>query len=455
MIRIRNSSSRHNCKILASIFTVILLTLLVSSLSMPLTAAEEKPLVYVMEVEGTVTFGTTRHIERGLQEAQANQADACIISLNTPGGLVDATLDILQDMSAAPFPIITYVNPEGGIAASAGTFILLNGHIAAMSPGTTCGAAMPVTIAPSGEGSQAADEKTINFLAGHMKSIAKERGRPTDLAGQFVTDNLVLNNSEALDKGVVEFVAANKEELLDKVHGQEVEVNREIQVVNTAGARMVTVPLSTSEQALGLISDPNLSMIFLTIGIFGLIIGFYSPGFVLPEVLGGICLILGLSGVGLFQGNLAAGLLAVLGIGLIVAELLTPSFGIMGVGGLVSLVMGILLFPNEPLMPERWFTTFRSTALGVGLVGAGFLMIVVIGLAKLRGKSPMHGNMQSLQGVVISDLDPRGQVRISGEIWQAESKDGYAINQGESVRVVDRQGLLLVVDRVKQNGNGG
>src|SRR5690554_5849390 len=113
MIRIRNSSSRHNCKILASIFTVILLTLLVSSLSMPLTAAEEKPLVYVMEVEGTVTFGTTRHIERGLQEAQANQADACIISLNTPGGLVDATLDILQDMSAAQFPIITYVNPEG------------------------------------------------------------------------------------------------------------------------------------------------------------------------------------------------------------------------------------------------------------------------------------------------------------------------------------------------------
>lgn len=453
MARMRNSFSWYYYLTMVALF--IMMTLLVCSFSIPPAVAEDKPLVYVLEIEGTVTLGTTRHIERGLQEAQANQVDACIISLNTPGGLVDATLDIILKMSAAPFPIITYVSPEGGIAASAGTFILLNGHIAAMSPGTTCGAAMPVTIAPSDEGSQTADQKTINFLAGHMESIAKERGRPTDLAGQFVTENLVLNNGEALDKGVVEFIAADKEELLNKVHGLEVEVNGKTQVVNTAGARIVTVPVSISEQAMSLISDPNLAMLFLTIGIFGLIIGFYSPGFVLPEVMGAICLVLGLVGIGLFQGNLAAGLLVILGIGLIVAEIFTPSFGIMGIGGLLSLVIGVLLFPNEPLMPERWFVTFRNTALGVGLVGAAFLAIIVMGLAKLRGKSPIHGNMQSLQGVVISDLNPSGSVRINGEIWKAEVNNGHVISQGESVRVVDQQGLLLVVERITKNGNGG
>ncbi len=453
MARMRNSFSWYYYLTMVALF--IMMTLLVCSFSIPPAVAEDKPLVYVLEIEGTVTLGTTRHIERGLQEAQANQVDACIISLNTPGGLVDATLDIILKMSAAPFPIITYVSPEGGIAASAGTFILLNGHIAAMSPGTTCGAAMPVTIAPSDEGSQTADQKTINFLAGHMESIAKERGRPTDLAGQFVTENLVLNNGEALDKGVVEFIAADKEELLNKVHGLEVEVNGKTQVVNTAGARIVTVPVSISEQAMSLISDPNLAMLFLTIGIFGLIIGFYSPGFVLPEVMGTICMVLGLIGIGLFQGNLAAGLLVILGIGLIVAEIFTPSFGIMGIGGLVSLVIGVLLFPNEPLMPERWFVTFRNTALGVGLVGAAFLAIIVMGLAKLRGKRPIHGDMQSLQGVVISDLNPSGSVRINGEIWKAEVNNGHVISQGESVRVVDQQGLLLVVERITKNGNGG
>lgn len=453
MVDIKNSLRHNNHK--TALFIVITLILLISSFSLPLAAAEEKPLVYVLEVEDTVTFGTSRYIERGLQEAQVNQASACIISLNTPGGLVDATLEIIQDMSAAQFPIITYVNPEGGIAASAGTFILLNGHLAAMSPGTTCGAAMPVTISPDSEGSQAADQKTINFLAGHMKSIAKQRGRPADLAGQFVTDNLVLNNSEALDKGVVEFIAADKEELLTKVHGTQVEVNGKIQEVNTDGARMVAVPLSTSEKAVGLISDPNLAMIFMMIGIFGLIIGFYSPGFVLPETLGAISLILGLSGIGLFQGNLTAGLLVLLGIGLLVGELLTPTFGIMGMGGVVSIVMGILLFPNEPLMPEYWFTTFKYTALGVGLVGAGFLLIAVMGIAKLRGRKPVQGNMASLQGVVISEINPRGSIRVNGEIWQAEAKNGYAIEEGQLVHIVEQRGLLLVVEAISQNNNGG
>ncbi|HOQ10500.1 MAG TPA: nodulation protein NfeD [Syntrophomonadaceae bacterium] len=454
MFKIQHSLNEPRFRI-KRVFLVIFALLLLINIAVPLHAASDQPLVYVLEVEKTVTFGTARYIERGLEEAQSKGADACIISLNTPGGLVDATLEIIQDMSAARIPVITYVNPEGGIAASAGTFILLNGHIAAMAPGTTCGAAMPVTISPSEEGTQAADQKTINFLAGHMKSIADQRGRPADLAGKFVTDNLVLNNREALEKGVIDYVAADKEELLNKIHDTAVTINGQEIVLRTAGAQIVTVSHNTSEKVTNLISDPTLSMLFLTIGVMGLLIGFYSPGFFLPETLGAICLILGLSGVGLFQSNLTAGLLILLGIGLLVAELFTPTFGILGVGGVVSIVIGILLFPNEPLMPGRWFTAFRFMALGVGLVMAGFLLIAILGIARLRGRKPVQGNMESWEGVAATELNPRGLIRISGEIWQAETKDGNTVKEGELVRVVERKGLLLLVEPVKQNKNGG
>lgn len=278
MFKIQHSLNEPRFRI-KRVFLVIFALLLLINIAVPLHAASDQPLVYVLEVEKTVTFGTARYIERGLEEAQSKGADACIISLNTPGGLVDATLEIIQDMSAARIPVITYVNPEGGIAASAGTFILLNGHIAAMAPGTTCGAAMPVTISPSEEGTQAADQKTINFLAGHMKSIADQRGRPADLAGKFVTDNLVLNNREALEKGVIDYVAADKEELLNKIHDTAVTINGQEIVLRTAGAQIVTVSHNTSEKVTNLISDPTLSMLFLTIGVMGLLIGFYSLGF--------------------------------------------------------------------------------------------------------------------------------------------------------------------------------
>lgn len=444
MGKIKPSRWRKGCAIL---YLVMLLSLVPGWCG--ITAGEERPQVYTVDIENTVTMGTARHLARGLQMAEKNGAEAVVIRLNTPGGLVSATLEMLQDMSAARLPVITYVSPQGAIAASAGTFILLNGHIAAMAPGTTCGAAMPVTVVPTGEGTKAADQKTINFLAGHMKSIARERGRPADLAQKFVTDNLVLNNREALDQGVVDYNAETLEELLQKVHGATVQTGDRSRTLNTAGAQVSPVPMSINEKAVNLISNPTLAMILLTIGIYGLIIGFYSPGIFLPETLGAICLILGLSGMGLFQGNLSAGLLILLGIGLLVAELFTPTFGILGIGGVISLVLGILFFPVEPMMPKHWFTAFRYTALGVGIVGAGFLLMVVIGVSKLRRRRPMHGEreFEDARAVVTRELAPGGLVRLHGEVWQAISQNGHTIPAGSKVRVLERQGLSLVVDR--------
>ncbi|MDD3653704.1 MAG: nodulation protein NfeD [Desulfotomaculaceae bacterium] len=424
-----------------------LAALLVVLTVLPAATEAVKPAVYVLHINETVTAGTAKHISRGLEKAASDGVEAVVIMLNTPGGLVTATLDILQAMSASAVPIITYVSPQGAIAASAGTFILLNGHIAAMSPGTTCGAAMPVTAAAPGEGAQAADQKTINFLAGHMKSIARERGRPADLAEKFVTENLSMDNGEALEKNIVDLNAADMDDLLQKINGMTVKTGTESKILNTSGSIVTDVPMDTRESFIHLISNPTLSMILLLLGIYGLIIGFYSPGLFVPEIIGSISLILGLTGMGLFQGNLGAGLLILLGAGLLIAELFTPTYGILGVGGLASLVLGVLFFPIEPLMPADWFQSFKVMALGVGVIGAIFLVIVVTSLARIRRLDPVHGEaeFQHAAAYVVKRLDPEGLVRFRGEIWQAVSKDGLNIPEEQKVRVIERRGMKLYV----------
>ncbi|MDD4335267.1 MAG: nodulation protein NfeD [Desulfotomaculaceae bacterium] len=419
----------------------------------PSPGQNKQPAVYSIKIDETVTEGTARHIQRGLRMAEKNQADAVLILLNTPGGLVSATLDILQAMSASNVPIITYVNPQGAIAASAGTFILINGHIAAMSPATTCGAAMPVTMATPGESPQTADQKTINFLAGHMKSIAAERGRPADLAEKFVTENLTLNNSEALDKGMVDINAADTVELLKIIDGRTVKTNAGERRLTTAGAGITELPLTVNEQLFHLVSNPTFAMILLMVGIYGLIIGFYSPGFLLPEIAGSISIILGLAGMGLFRGNLTAVFLILLGTGLLVAEFVTPTYGVLGVGGLISIVLGILFFPVEPLMPAGWFSAFKLLVLGVGVVGAILLSIIVMGVSRIRRHKPVHGEVefQNKTAYAVTELDPGGMIRIRGEIWQAMAKNGHTILQGEKVKVLERQGMTLFVTSIVNN----
>lgn len=427
---------------------LIVLFLLLLCYSMPLPVAAEQPVIYTISVNDMVTAGTAKHIQRGLILAENNGADAAVILLNTPGGLVTATLDILQAMSASNIPVITYVSPEGAIAASAGVFILINGHIAAMSPGTTCGAAMPVTMPAPGEETRAADQKTINFLAGHIKSTAGERGRPGDLAEKFVTENLTLENNEALEQGIVDLNANSLSELTDKIHGMKTRTKAGDMVMNTAGAGIKDIPMNLSEQAIDVFSNPTLAMILLMLGIYGLIIGFYSPGFYLPEVLGSICLITGLAGIGLFQGNLTAGLLILLGIGLLVAEFFAPTHGALGTGGIISIILGILFFPAEPLMPTGWFAMFKVMAFGTGVIGAVLVFIVVLGVSRLRRRKPAHGEAEFINktGVVVEELKPSGQIKLKGEIWQAFSKNGHTIGTGEKVKVIERRGLNLIVE---------
>ncbi|MEN6350811.1 MAG: nodulation protein NfeD [Syntrophomonas sp.] len=433
---------------------IIISLFLLSAAVLHETAAEPARVVYSIKVNDTVTSGTAGYIIRAIEEADKNQAEALLIRLDTPGGLLSSTFEIVEAISASPVPVITYVTPRGAISASAGTFILLSGHLAAMAPGTTCGAAMPIRVSSLGK-YQAADQKTINFTAEHMKSIAEERGRPPDLARRFVTKNLSLSNGDALIQGVVDFEAADTADLLLKVDGRTVQTKSGQLTLHTAGASSKNLDMALNERLIHQISNPMLALFLIIVGLYGLIFAFHSPGFLVPEVLGSISFILGLYGIGLFAVNITAGLLIILGLGLLIAEAYTPTSGILGLGGIASIVLGILFFPVEPLLPLSWWSSFRFMAVGIGVVGAGLLSVILHGIWKLRRVRPVHGELEFANrfGVVVKDLQPRGLVKIRGEIWQAQSQNGQAITAGSKVKIIRKERLYLLVEPVQDVQN--
>jgi Membrane-bound serine protease (ClpP class) len=432
--------------LLCSLFTVLLFTITPG----PVPSASQESLIYITRINDTVTPGTAAYIDRAVKTAESNQARAVIIMLDTPGGLVSSTLDIVKIINASRVPVITYVTPRGAISASAGTFILLSGHLAAMAPGTTCGAAMPVRVSSLGK-YQAADAKTINIMTEHMKSIAQQRNRPADLAGSFVSDNLSLSNRDAFNRGIIDIEASDLNDLIAMLNGRKVQIVDGEMVLQTANANFQNLNMNLKESLIHGISNPMLAMLLILLGLYGLIFAFHSPGFLLPEILGSICLILGLYGIGLFEINLTAGLLIILGLALLIAEAHTPTWGILGVGGIASIILGIVLFPVEPLLPFSWWSSFRTMALGIGVIGAGLLLIILRGVWKLRRSAPVHGehelNQQS--GIVMQDLNPRGLVQVQGEIWRASAEDEHTIPRGSPVKIIKKQGLELKVEEVK------
>lgn len=435
------------------VFSLLLLSLLLLlSISASFAADTDvpgQPLILTINVEGMITPGTAAKIERGVQEASERNASALVLILDTPGGIVDATLKILSALSSSEVPVITYVTPQGAIAASAGSFILLSGHIAAMSPGTTTGAAMPVTISPTGEGSQAADEKTINFLAGHIRSIAETNGRPGDVAARFVTENLTLPSSEALELGVIDYIETDLASLLQTIDGTTLQINDTAVTLKTQNAEIESIESNVSETITHFISNPQITFILLIVGIFGLLIGLSMPGTFLPEVTGAISLVLALFGFGMFEINIFAVVLIILGIALLVAEIFTPTYGVLGIGGMISIVLGIIFLPVEPLVANNWVVQFRLMAVGIGIVASIFLLVVLAGISKLRKLPPKKGlgEFTNEFGIVTEDLAPEGYIMVNGELWKARSSnENIRIPAGARVKIIERQQMIFIVE---------
>lgn len=422
-----------------------------------LLAAVDTPAVYsgqeeivVLEVEGTITTGQLSFIRRNVEKAIKEEALMLVIILNTPGGLVDATMKINEVFLNAPIPIAVLVAPSGAIAASAGAFIVLGSDIAAMAPGTTIGAAFPVAVSP--EGATPADDKTAIFLAKHLRSLAREKGRPEEVAERFVTENLTLDAAEALELGVIEYLVPNLESLLLELDGVHVEKMGETYILNTADARIKQVEMNLQERLINWLSDPQIAFVLLSLGILGIYLGINAPGTFVPEVIGGILLVLGIYGIGLFDTNTAGIALILLGIVLIIAEIFTAGFGIFGLGGGVCLLAGAILLPMEPLMAPEWYASFRITVTGT-VVGLTLLFLLIAHRVYLSRRRLTGGNpffRSATCGVVVEDLDPVGMIRIQGELWKAHSHDGKAIVAGTEVEVVRTESLAMWVRPVEK-----
>ena len=424
---------------------LLLTTLLAASIS-DIHADSHQRQIYTITITGVITNGTTEYIERAIMDAEEDGAEALIMYIDTPGGLVGSTLTIMELMLSANVPVVTYVSPQGAIAASAGSFILVSGHIAAMSPGTTVGAAMPVTISFSEEGgsSNPADEKTIKFLAGHIESISETRNRNGEVISQFVTDNLTLTPQEALDDKVIDLLADSPEALLQQIHGETVQLPDTSLVLNTKDAELIELPMTNQEKATSIISNPQVSFLLVIMGIYGLIIGFNAPQTYIPEVGGAIALMLGLYGLGTFEVNLFAVLMILLGILLLVAEVMTPTYGVLSTGGIISIVLGGMFLPREPLMPSRWFLGLRSLALGIG-IGASVLMLIMLrGILKSRRRKATH----SFDGLIATVIEAEGEnilLKMQGEIWQGINENPQDLVPGQQVPIIQRDGLKLVI----------
>jgi len=431
------------------LFLVILFALVANA-----SGEEDKHVIYVLRIEGTITEGTAVEIVEGLREAEETGAGAVLIELDTPGGLVESTLKITEAMLNLDVPVITYVAPKGAIAASAGSFILISGNIAAMAPGTTTGAAMPVEIGV--EGRKPADEKTINFFAGHIESIAAARGRNATQAKRFVTDNDALSETLALERGIIDLVAEDESDLLTKVDGMTVKVGTENKTLATKNASLYFKGKTVRSSILETLSNPQIAVILLMVGIYGLIFGFLSPGTYVPEMIGAICLILALYGLGLFEVNMFGVLLIILAIILFIAEALTPTFGILTTGGVVCLIIGALILPKEPFLfntRSGWFEGFLLTIIGIAAASAAFFFFAVGAVLKVRKRKAKVGGEELIGKVTKAETEINedgGTIKISGEFWNARTLSGEKINQGEKVEIIAREGLTLIVKRVER-----
>jgi membrane-bound serine protease (ClpP class) len=415
------------------------------------------PVVYVLRVDGTVNPSLATYIDRGITKAEEDGVSACIVELNTPGGLLSSTEVIISRIMQAQVPVIVYV-PPGSWAASAGAFITLAADVAAMGPGSVIGASTPI----GGGGEELSEDernKAIELALTWMKSIAEERGRNEEAAITAVTQAASFSPGEA--RGTADLSASNQErlgvtrldppliddagardihELLDRLAAGITLANGEnFQIAPRA--RVVYVDMTTLERFMLAISDPNIAYILLSIGMLGVLVELFHPGTILPGVFGGACLLLGIYSLGVLEANYAGVILMVLAFALFVAEIFTPTFGLLFIGGLVALVIGsLLLFTGTPFEVSPWLI-----AVVVTLVSAAIIFIVVSIIAAHR--RPVSTGREGLVGriaVARSPLTPKGTVFVEGELWSAAVEDGK-VEVGEEVIVTKVEGLLLKV----------
>jgi len=393
-------------------------------------AENQSEVIYLAEIDGEIKAGTFQYLKRVIKLAEKEKADYLLIKLDTPGGLLKSTKDIVDLILATPVKIIVFVHKEGGWAYSAGTFILLAADYAISHPEASIGAAEPRIMA--GEMVEA-DPKVVEGMASWIKSLAERSGRNSEMAEKFVRENLTLTGKEAKELKVIDETAKNLEEIFLKLEIFEPKIKE-----------IFPTPI---ERFFDFLSHPYLISLFLTLGGLGLIFAFRTGEFELAGILGLIFLLIGLWGIGVIQFSIFGIALLLIGLFLLMAEIFQPGFGVFGILGMISLILGIFTFEAEPFFSPKIFEAMTMVVLGAIISICILFVIIGRGVIKSLKEKPKTGPEALIGEVaeVIKTLDPIGQVEVKGEIWSAKSIDGKTISKGIKVEIVKIEGNTLMV----------
>ena len=435
--------------------------------------AADRPILLV-DIKGAIGVVSAEQLAKALQRAAASGAQALIVRMDTPGGLLSSTREMIQAILASPVPVVMYVAPNGSRAASAGTYLMYASHVAAMAPSTHLGAATPISLSPAGfpgspppqnplppqvpdpgkdgkdkappiDSKTAAERKAINDAIAYIRSLAELRGRNADWAEKAVREAATLTASAALKERVIDLIASDVSDLLAQIDGRTVKTTAGLVRLDTKGHAVVELKPDWKMQIMSVISDPNIALILMMIGIYGILFEFWNPGAVAPGVIGGICLLVGLAALSVLPVNYAGLALLLLGIALMVAEAFMPSFGIVGLGGIAAFALGAL-FLFDPDQSDIPIQASWQVVAGLTAVSATFFL-GVLGLAMRARRRPVITGSEEMigsTGEVVHWAGGTGRVHVHGEIWAAES--GAMLATGQKVRVVGRTGLTLAVE---------
>ena len=419
---------------------ILLYCFLLVFISGPLYAQK----VLSIKLDATINPATADFIHRAIEVAQKEQATCLLIHLNTPGGLLQSTRIIVSDILESPVPVVVYVSPGGAHAGSAGVFITMAAHIAAMAPGTNIGAAHPVTT--QGQMDTIMSAKATNDAMAFIRSIAKKRERNAIWAVQAVNNSVSITETEALENNVINLIASNEQDLLNKIDGKNITVPSGTVTLQTQHATVQSLEMGWGEKMLNILSDPNVAYILFLLGLYGLIFELYSPGAIFPGIIGGICMILALYTMHTLPVNYAGLALIVFGIILFLLEIKIVSHGLLAIGGVISLLLGSMMLIRTNEISAVTGLSWTVIISAVGITALFFLFVVGMGLKAQRIKPAM--GLEAMIGEIgssLSKLNPAGTVRMHGEIWKAISAAGL-IPEGRKVIVTGFLNFTLQVE---------
>lgn len=419
---------------------ILLYLLFISYLSPALKAQT----VLSIHVDATINPSSAEFIHHAIARAESKKAECLLIHLNTPGGLLKSTRYIVGDIMESSVPVVVYISPAGADAGSAGVFITLSANIAAMAPGTNIGAAHPVT---SGEVDSVMYGKITNDAAAFIRTIAKKRNRNIEWADNAVRRSYSYSETEALQDTVIDLIAKNDAELLKMIDGRKVKLNSGDVTLHTASAVIENYEMGFIAKLLNIISDPNIAYILLMLGFYGIMFELYSPGTILPGILGVISLILAFYSLQTLPVNYAGVALIAFALLLFILEIKIASHGVLAIGGIISLLLGSMMLirtGSGDIGKISWTVIISTTA----VTALFFLFVIGMGIKAQRLKPTTGMNaLVDETGIANEILNPSGMVLVHGELWQAESLSGE-INKGEKIRVKNMKGFKLFVEKV-------